>query len=82
MIKVSVKNDHRFIKTDDNRIINPNLIRWVKKINDCLEVCTKTDGCYIPPSNYNPDTYKNKDTHTISKLNSPESFQLLNQYFE
>ena len=41
------KSDTPFLKADDNRIINENCIRWVKKMNDCLEVCMKTTGCSI-----------------------------------
>jgi hypothetical protein len=59
-----------YFKTDDNRIINENCIRWVKKINDCLEVCTKTPGCM------------GGDTHKICKFNSPDSYNKLNKHFE
>ena len=38
-----------YIKTDDNKIINEKCIRWVKKMGDCLEVCTKMDGCSVEP---------------------------------
>ena len=58
-------------KTDDNTIINKNHIRWIKKINDCLEVCTKSIGCDINQGN----------THRICKQNNIESYTRLNQYF-
>jgi hypothetical protein len=63
-----------YIRADDNRIINEKAIIWVKKINECLEVCVKKNGCNtaIP--------YRN--THSICKLNSPDSYAKLNQYFE
>ena len=38
-----------YIKTDDNKIVNEACIRWVKKMGDCLEVCTKTTGCNTHP---------------------------------
>ena len=38
-----------YIKTDDNKIVNESCIRWVKKMGDCLEVCTKTTGCNTHP---------------------------------
>lgn len=60
-----------YIKTDDNKIINEKCIRWVKKMNDCLEVCIKTNGCIIYGS-----------THTVCKLNSPDSYNKLNRMFE
>ena len=34
------KNSTSYIKTDDNRIINEKCIRWVKKMSDCLHLCT------------------------------------------
>ena len=62
-----------YFKTDDNRIINENCIRWVKKMSDCLEVCIKISGCNLED---------NKDTHKICKLNNPDSYNKLNEYFE
>lgn len=59
-----------FIKTDNNIIINEACIRWVKKLNDCLQVCAKSNGCVS-------DT-----THRICKENSPVSFKKLNAHFE
>ncbi len=65
--------EQQFIKTDNNIIINEKYIRWVKKISDCLEVCTRSKGCDI-------QHYSN--THRICKSNSPESYNKLNQHFE
>ena len=62
-----------YFKTDENRIINETCIRWVKKMGDCLEVCIKISGC---------DSQKTGDTHKICKLNSPDSYNRLNQHFE
>jgi len=68
-----MENNHTFyLKTDNNRIINENCIRWVKKMSDCLEVCTRTNGCDI----------NNGNTHKICKLNNPDSYNKLNKYFE
>ena len=63
-----------YIKTDDNKIINESWIRWVKKLGDCLEVCTKNGGCSVEP--------RYKDTHTICKLNNLNSYNKLNAHFE
>lgn len=63
-----------YIKTDDNKIINEKCIRWVKKMGDCLEVCTKSTGCSWQP--------RDKDTHTICKLNNLHSYDKLNKHFE
>ena len=49
-------NEALYLKTDDNKVINEKYIRWIKKINDCLEVCTKYTGCNV----------KNQDTHNYS----------------
>jgi hypothetical protein len=59
-----------YIKTDNNKIINETHIRWVKKLNNCLEVCTKSTGCNI----------RNGDTHRICKLNTPDSYEKLNAH--
>ena len=60
-----------FIKTDDNSIINVAAIRWVKKMNECLEVCSKQDGCLLE-----------KETRKICKVNSLDSYNKLNAYFK
>jgi hypothetical protein len=59
-----------YIKADDNIIINEACIRWVKKISECLEVCSKITGC------------AKNDTHTICKLNNQNSYNKLNKYFD
>lgn len=64
-------NKVSYIKTDDNKIINEKCIRWVKKMNDCLEVCSKSDGCS-----------GGVDTHKICKYNNLSSYTKLNRYFE
>lgn len=58
-----------YIKTDDNKVINEKCIKWIKKIDDCLRVCTKSTGCYM------------RDTHTICKINSTDSYNKLNKHF-
>lgn len=66
-----MENDKvQYLKTDENKIINEKHIRWVKKINDCLEVCTKSTGC------------GDKETHKICKLNNLYSYNELNRHFE
>jgi hypothetical protein len=61
-----------YIKTDDNKIINEKSIKWIKKMSNCLEVCTKSTGCAI----------KNEDTHRICELYNPDSYKKLNKHFE
>ena len=58
-----------YLKIDNNKIINEKHIKWVKKMNDCLEVCTKSIGCSI------------FDTHRICKSNTPDSYDKLNAHF-
>jgi len=67
-----MKKNHSYIKADDSKIIKESSIIWVKKISDCLEVCTKTTGC----------SGGGTDTHKICKLNNPESYHKLNKQFE
>ena len=65
-------NQSLYIKTDNNTIINEKCITWVKKMDDCLEVCTKMTGCNV----------KHNDTHKICKLNNLDSYNKLNKHFE
>lgn len=64
-------NKPTYLKTDNNRVINENAIRWVEKMSDCLEVCLKTDGCSV----------EGKTTIRICKLNNPDSYNILNKHF-
>lgn len=59
-----------YIKVDNNKIINENQIRWVKKINECLEICTKSNGC--------SDLFS---THTLCKSKNKEDYLKLNTHF-
>jgi hypothetical protein len=63
--------ENTYLKTDDNKLINEIHITWVKKMKDCLHVCTKTTGCVMTI-----------DTHKICKVNTPQSYEKLNIYFE
>jgi hypothetical protein len=65
-------NTISYIKTDENRILNETTIRWVKKMGECLEVCNKSSGCNI----------KTGGTHKICRLNSRDSYEKLNKFFE
>ena len=67
-----MENKTLYFKTDDHAIINERSIKWVKKMNDCLEICIKSTGCNID----------NGDTHKICKLHNPDSYNKLNKYFE
>lgn len=59
-----------YLRAEDNKILNERYIRWVKKIGDCMEVCTKSDGCAL---------YGN--TNQICKATNPDSYNKLNKHF-
>ena len=63
--------ENNYIKADDNTIINEKCIRWVKKMSECLEVCSVSTGCNVK---YN--------TLKICKINNLDSYNKLNKYFE
>jgi hypothetical protein len=65
-------NKITYIRADNNVIINEMSIRWVKKMGDCLEVCSKQKGC----------TKVGYDTIKICKINSLDSYNKLNKHFE
>ena len=59
-----------YIKTDDNMIVNEKHIRWVKKMDECLKICTLQTGC------------ANNQTQIVCKLNNNDSYSKLNKYFD
>jgi hypothetical protein len=63
-------NKSSYIKTDENKFINEKSIIWVKKMSDCLEVCTRPRGCTFI------DSYK------ICKINNPDSYDKLNNLID
>ena len=67
---IKTQKNIEFIKADNNKIINTSCIKWIKKIDECMEICTKGDGCYIG------------DTHRLCKINNPESYGIINKHFE
>jgi hypothetical protein len=66
-------NNIKFIKADDNKIINEKCIKWIKKMDECLMICTRSTGCFATASG---------GTHTICKLNNPTSYETLNKFFK
>ena len=69
----TIKNT-KFIKIGDT-VINESNIRWLKKIDECIEICTKSNGCGGTPIK--------DDTHVVCKINKPSSYdKLYNIYFE
>lgn len=66
------KNQNSYIRADDNRIINEACIRWAKKIDECIEICTKSDGCNSLRGNL----------HRVCKSNNSESYERMIKFFE
>jgi hypothetical protein len=64
-------NKNSYLKTDDNKVINEKYIRWIAlKMDECLAVCMKSDGCEIT------------NTHNICKINNPSSYNKLKKLIE
>jgi hypothetical protein len=63
-------NDNSYIKINNNIIINKKCIRWVKKMDECLEICTLLNGCY------------GDNTFKLCKINNLESYTELNKHFK
>lgn len=63
--------ENKYIRVENNTIINEQCIKWVQKMGECLEICTKSNGC------------NNNNTHKICKnyVNS-KSYDKLNKFFE
>ena len=61
-----------FLKTDDNKVLNERHIRWIQKIGECMEVCTRSDGCNV----------NSNSTNRVCKEYNPTSYEKLNKYFE
>jgi len=59
-----------YVVTDDQFAINEKHIRWIKKMEDCLRICTKSNGCDV------------RMAHTICKDKSPASYEKLNRLFK
>ena len=70
-------SENVYLQTDENKILHEKCIVWVRKMNECLEVCTKSTGCRKGESKW----YDVDDTHKICKKKSPQSYEKLNQHF-
>lgn len=61
-------NKNSYIQINENLIINERCIIWVRKMGNCLEICTKPNGCY-------------GITHKVCKLENPLGYTKLNDKF-
>ena len=59
-----------FIQVNEHTIINESTIRWIKQMNECMYICTKSEGCI---------TYL--DTHSVCKNIKPILYNKLKQKF-
>ena len=66
-----MKSRISYLRTDDDKMINEMAITWIKKMNECLEVCVRSNGCEVKVN-----------THKICKTNSPTSYEKLNKLFK
>lgn len=64
-IDITGHYEAKFVKTDDNFYINSMYIAWIKQMDECLEICAKTNGC------------GKRDTHKICKINNPKNYDFL-----
>lgn len=69
------KESSQYFKTDNNTIINKIHIKWIKKTNNCLDICRKSEGC-------TPFSIYGSDTHRICKLNNPNSYAKIDDFFQ
>ena len=65
-------NTTTYIKADNNVVVNEKYIRWIKKIDECMNICSKMDGCSIGHS----------DSLRVCKLYNPSSYNKLNKLFQ
>ena len=63
-------NNNSYIKVDNDKLINEKCIRWIKKMDDCLSICTLSNGCYIG------------NTHKICKSSNIDTYNKLNKHFD
>ena len=60
-------DSNTFIRATDNRIINEKAITWVKKMDECLYICTSSNGCGLGSD------------HVLCKYKYPENYEKLNK---
>ena len=70
LLFIIMQNNNSYIKTDDNKIINEKQIRWIQKIDECLYICTRSNGCIL-----------RENTNKLCKVNNFDSYTKLNKLF-
>ena len=67
---MSTKPVTEFILCVGDKLINTYHIRWIQRMYETMEICTKHTGCTL-----------GKDTIKVSKLLNPQSYSRLNVMF-
>lgn len=55
-----------YIHIEDNVVLNTKYIRWLKKIDECIHICSRSSGCYL-----------SVQTHKVCKYSNPEMYKQL-----
>ena len=63
-------NVTNYIKMDNNTLVNESAIRWVRKMDECMKICTRSDGCSLI------------NTHSLCKVTNADSYHYLQRFFE
>lgn len=65
--------EEKFIKSAGNKLINTKYIRWMKKMDDCIYICSMMNGC---------NTLNNDNLHQVCKEINNDSYNKLNKFFK
>ena len=68
-------NDNiNYIHVDGNKIVNKIHIRWIKKVEECMYICVKSNG-------YDDSSMIHENTHKACKNVSRDTYNRLNSKF-
>lgn len=59
-----------YIKVTNDKLINQQSITWIRRIEECMYICTRTDGCDLE-----------KTSHKICKFDNPSGYNRVNRLF-
>ena len=68
--------NEKFIKVDNDKVLNLEFIRWIKKTDECFYICSKMNGCYSNNENIN------NGTNRVCKSTNSVSYNKLAKLFE
>ena len=68
--------NEKFIKVDNDKVLNFEFIRWIKRKDECFYICSKVDGCI---SNEN---FIGNGTNRVCKSTNSFSYNKLAKLFE